>query len=718
MRRFIKRLQKTTAIFICFYATGLHAQVNFVDVAAESGLTYTGKSFGGSWADINGDGLLDLFMSCHFNQALTLYDNAVPHLFLQLPNGTFTTTTLSFLPESDIHGAGFFDFDRDGDLDMLNVTGRAHINVFFKNDGSLNYVNRAEMYGLDNPHGRGRMPTFLDVNNDGYLDVILNNRSGEGTAPSALLLNNQGTGFTDVSAISEFPQNDANVSILGRFSFTGKLEFLMSGLNSADIYLLNNQKFQKKATFPVSNISDVTVGDFSGNLHQDVYFCRAKPNSQTFLKNDTLLRGQYFLNPTNAPFVEIKFKSDGDLNCKIIPRKHNQIFSINKGSNPPLISTEWLQTTLSVTDSLLAENIPLSQLNGEWGHWNIRRENGFWIFKAIPPINSSWTSAIEISAVDTITEIETIGVSAQDTTSYRDVFYFNNGSYSFTESNFGSVYDPLNASAVVTADFDNDMDLDLYIVATNEAGNTANYLLENDGQGNFIRHDDAWGAAGSMEGIGESVSLVDFDNDGFMDLFVTNGLSIFFLEDAPIQLFRNSGNDNHWLKMNLVGVQSNPSGIGSTVLCFAGGKAQLRMQDGGIHARCQNDDRIQFGLGPNTTADSILVVWPTGKIQKLYNVACDQIIDVVEPAPAGITAKNETFDVRIFPRPSSGTVFVEAPDAEIVDLFLYNALGQLVDLPKTTALHGLIQMNLSDGLYFITLIDNKGRRATQKIIVQ
>ncbi len=192
---------------------------------------------------------------------------------------------------------------------------------------------------------------------------------------------------------------------------------------------------------------------------------------------------------------------------------------------------------------------------------------------------------------------------------------------------------PIAGSSIVSGDFDNDMDLDLYIVATGPAGNRPNILYENQGDGTFLSVPDAGGATGTNLGIGDSVVTADYDLDGFLDLFVTNGESPRQLnQDAPYQLFHNQGNDNHWLEIDLEGVVSNRDGIGAQVFVTAGGVTQLREQSGGIHNKAQNHQRLHFGLADNEKVDEILIRWPNGQEQKINNVPVNQLLHILEPS--------------------------------------------------------------------------------------
>jgi hypothetical protein len=184
----------------------------------------------------------------------------------------------------------------------------------------------------------------------------------------------------------------------------------------------------------------------------------------------------------------------------------------------------------------------------------------------------------------------------------------------------------------VTADFDNDGDLDLYVMRTGAAVNRPNRLYENLGAGNFRVVADAAGAKGPALGVADSVSVVDYDGDGFLDLFLTNGWGLRpVTTDGPVALLRNSGgNGNHWLKVELRGTRSNTDGIGSVVRVKANGVWQRRDQGGGMHRSTQNHSQLHFGLGSATQVEVLKVTWPDGSVQTLRNVNVDQTVHVVQ----------------------------------------------------------------------------------------
>lgn len=188
---------------------------------------------------------------------------------------------------------------------------------------------------------------------------------------------------------------------------------------------------------------------------------------------------------------------------------------------------------------------------------------------------------------------------------------------------------PTSCRSVAAADFDNDMDVDLYLVCNLGDCNIPNVLYENLANGTFRAVTAAGGAEGSSYGTGDTVSIADFNNDGFQDLFVTNQRT-YNGENGHNQLFRNVGNSNHWIEIKLEGVVSNRDGIGTLILASSGGKTQMRVQGGGVHRISQDDQRVHFGLAANTSVDKLTIQWPSGILQEIHNIPANQILNVVE----------------------------------------------------------------------------------------
>src|SRR5690606_31790695 len=90
----------------------------------------------------------------------------------------------------------------------------------------------------------------------------------------------------------------------------------------------------------------------------------------------------------------------------------------------------------------------------------------------------------------------------------------------------------------------------------------------------------------------------DFNNDGFLDVIFNNNLMI------------NNGNDNNWIKINTLGIQSNKNGIGARVEIHGDWGIQIREVRAGQSFSPMSSLTVHFGLGTSTSIDSIVIKWP------------------------------------------------------------------------------------------------------------
>jgi enediyne biosynthesis protein E4 len=125
----------------------------------------------------------------------------------------------------------------------------------------------------------------------------------------------------------------------------------------------------------------------------------------------------------------------------------------------------------------------------------------------------------------------------------------------------------------------------------------------------------------------------DFDNDGDMDVVIVN------LNEPPSLLRNDVTGNNHWIKLKLIGVKSNRSAIGARVTVRYGDKRQAQEVLSQSSYLSVNDSRLHFGLGQVRQVD-VEIRWPLGQIERLTEVPADQLIYVTEGS--GIT-RTQTF---------------------------------------------------------------------------
>jgi hypothetical protein len=621
--------------FLCFAFNAALAQspISFIDVADTKSIDYAGKSFGSTWGDINGDGLIDLFMSCHANGGDLYNVTDVPVIYYN--NGDSFTPDFILNGEgpnmatgTDWHGSAFFDVDRDGDLDMLNSLGGNSDNTFYLNNNGLEITDVSDAFNLSSPMSSGRTPGLLDVNGDGYTDVITNGVASAG-GPPKLLLNNEGTSFTEANEEYNIDWTTSVFSTSTDLNNDGSLDLLSLTWKTRH-QLLGENGFSSTQDVGANKVLDFVVADLNNDLLPDIFNVRGNRGVYVEQMNDNLVRANVNLFLPLDP-VDFRVQSSSEeIEIKIYPRSPSDSYVVVVGDEfMPTMTGEI--TTLNLNST--SQNV-IRTVDVEFPEITPR----FYI--AYDPVTDQW----EVLSKSGTTNKRPFGIDVLGTDlvlednypveqNWGGELFYNQGERVFQKEQTSVFDDNDNLRAVVAADFDNDMDLDLYAVRSNYASNKQNILWENMGGGNWIRHEGAWGAHGNGPGLGENVTTVDYNNDGFMDLFVTNGLSIYWLDSARTNLYENQGNENNWLKVQLKGIASDPMGLNAKVVVTAGGISQMRYQNGGTHRFSQNDPRLHFGLAGNETVETVEVFWPSGIHQTLNNVSANQILTIEEEAP-------------------------------------------------------------------------------------
>lgn len=208
----------------------------------------------------------------------------------------------------------------------------------------------------------------------------------------------------------------------------------------------------------------------------------------------------------------------------------------------------------------------------------------------------------------------------------------NNGDRTFSDqTDPGGVRDSGWSWGTTFLDHDNDGDLDLAL--TNgwpfEVGQS--HLYQND-DGVFTNISDASGITDVQ--MGRGLLSLDYDKDGDLDIFITNN------GQQPILYRNDGGSDNDWLRIITEGTVSNRDGIGAFItvdpdINVVGDEMVLEIS-AGSNFLSQNEFTAHFGLGLNSdVVDLVTIVWPSGVIQELSNVATNQVVKLIESGTPG-----------------------------------------------------------------------------------
>ncbi len=451
--------------------------------------------------------------------------------------------------------------------------------------------------------GRSISATAVDYDGDGWPDIYVGNGGGESDDPNFLYRNNGNGTFTRTNVVGVATDLGKSVAAAwGDYDNDGVPDLVVANWPGEKNFLYRNNgdgNFTKINQGPI--VTDAgqpegcVWGDYDRDGWLDLFVAMASGNHRLYHNNHDGTFSRVADLPsvgagTNPAWVD--YDNDGfpDLFVPAWAGSGKDALYHNNGNG----------TFTRITDSPLAKEGGLS-LSATWGDYD---NDGF------PDLF--------------------VANGNYDNGKHRNFFYHNNGDGTFTKITTGAIATSDGDSiGAAWADVDNDGYLDLLVIdfAQNE------FFYHNNGDGTFTRitHGDLVNSGGK----GSSAVFTDYDQDGFLDLFVAS--------DAGENnwLFRNIGNSNGWLTVKCVGTASNRSAIGAKIRVKAtiGNKTFWQLRE------ISNGDGVgngtltaHFGLGNATTIDTLRIEWPSGIIQELQNVAVKQMLTVTEPARLQVLA--------------------------------------------------------------------------------
>jgi hypothetical protein len=309
----------------------------------------------------------------------------------------------------------------------------------------------------------------------------------------------------------------------------------------------------------------------------------------------------------------------------------------------------------------------------------------------------------------------------------KNQYFRNDGSYLFTPVLTTDIsLATANSFGCAWADIDNDADLDLFVTNAFKPGTRLkNQLYLNDGTGHLTQ--DTTEVVTKDLGWSYGCAFGDYDNNGFLDLAVAT--TRFGGTDEPDYLYYNQPNNNHFLMIGLEGVTSNRSAIGALVRVKAtiGGEVVWQMREVSAQSGyCgQNDLRVHFGLGSATSADSVIIEWPSGNIEFMTQVNADQILTIQESIVNAVPDLENTFGLTVFPNPAPSSVTIRAE----IKVSFANVRCEIVDDTGRVVHHvdvhpidghwektlSLNQLKMAPGAYYVRLYD-RHTEATYKFV--
>ena len=202
----------------------------------------------------------------------------------------------------------------------------------------------------------------------------------------------------------------------------------------------------------------------------------------------------------------------------------------------------------------------------------------------------------------------------------KNELYLNHGDLKFEKITTGKiVHDYDNTEGSCWGDYDNDGFIDL--IVTNDG---VNRLYKNI-DGKTFKSLQVQGLTDTIRNSNGTVWL-DANNNGFLDLFIANG------KNEYNQFFNNAGNNNNYVKIQLKGTTSNRSAIGAKLKLFSNGNMQTQVVSSQSGGGCgsQKSLALHFGIGKSNIIDSLIIDWPSGNSKRLYQLEVNKKYNIIE----------------------------------------------------------------------------------------
>jgi hypothetical protein len=553
------------------------------------------------------------------------------------------TTSDSLNIQTDVYlynGAGVAvgDIDNDG-LPDLFFAGNMVTSRLYLNKGDMRFDDITDRAGVKTSRWATGV-TMVDINNDGFLDIYVSVSGPEWSKPeergNLLFINNGNKTFTESAA--KYGLADTGFSTHAAF-----LDY--DGDGCLDMFLLNNspgdfsrgevaaipsgikpetpdshnQLYHNNCNGTFTNVSvqagilqtagyglGVAISDLNGDGWPDIY-----------VSNDVVTNDVLYVNNGNGTFTD---KAGRWLKHTSFAGMGVDIADFNNDGWPDIIQSDMMPRTLERRKRTSG----FASYNGllDTRHRGFRDDysaNSLQLSNGVTKDGDLVFSEIGRLAGVSHTDWSWAALFADfDNDGLKDIFIGNGYPKAVNDLDYMTTTrasrEPGRANATRKPGLEHLRMLPGY--------DESNYLFRNAGDLTFADKTKAWGIERPSYSYG--AAYADLDNDGRLDLVVNN-------IDAPAFIYRNVqpvDETHHYLQVAFQGVASNRRGIGATLILTAGGTKQYLYQSPYRGFMSSVDDRAHFGLGAAKRVDTLEVIWPDGRLQKLTGLEVDRLVTV------------------------------------------------------------------------------------------
>lgn len=503
---------------------------------------------------------------------------------------TFGDTTYENILESSGSGITVLDYNNDGYMDiyMLNGTylpgisdehGKPYAETpdcLYRNNGDGTFTEVAQQAGLDDRHW-SMAAGAVDYDDDGDVDIFLLNYG-----PNVFFQNNGNGTFSDITD-SLGLRGPEQLNGFTKWSVgVGYIDF--DGDNDVDMMVGNFLAFDPEYVSPTNPDIMPHPSEYRGQASM-LY----RQNEDGSFTEVTREAGLYYPDSKCMGLTVYDYNLDGNMDI-FQGNDHQKNFLFRNEGNGTF-------TDVGSTAGVIVndQGLPTGSMHGSIG--DINGDN-----------------LIDLLVADL----------------RYGALYRNLGDGVFdditTSSGVANVLQGKGAWAAELFDFDNDSDLDIFSAngVAEELTLTLPVLLENDGTGKFINRGKSRGAYFRQPRSGRGAALLDFDNDGDMDIIISH----VDLQATAVLLENQSNNGNHWVGIELEGENGVASIIGARVQLYTGNQSQTNIYQWATSYLSSHDPRMHFGIGNHTAVDSLAVDWSGGQRVVYKNIPVDKYITI------------------------------------------------------------------------------------------